>query len=106
MEADREGGFHLLADDGKTFQDPLIDGGKTCRSSADIGNFSDFFTDAIKSSGSAADAVIPEGAVSICAKRVLLATGGRSYASLGTSGDGYVLAREAGTYGYSISTSQ
>ena len=38
MEADREGGFHLLADDGKSCG-PLIDGGKTCRSSADIGNF-------------------------------------------------------------------
>ena len=61
-----------------------------------LGIFSDFFTDAIKSSGSAADAGIPEGAVSICAKRVLLATGGKSYASLGTSGDGYVLARKLG----------
>ena len=48
MEADREGGFLLLADN------------------------------------------------SICAKRVLLATGGKSYASLGTSGDGYVLARKLG----------
>lgn len=95
MEADREGGFLLLADDGKTCG-PLIDDGKTCRSLADIGNSSDLFTDAIKSSGSAADAVIPEGVVSICAKRVLLATGGKSYASLGTSGDGYVLARKLG----------
>ena len=36
------------------------------------------------------------GSGSLCAKKVLLATGGKSYPAMGTTGDGYVMARKLG----------